>query len=450
MERYAVIDIETTGLVHQDHMITEVAVLHIDASGVHTAFHSLFAPGRDVPASVAQLTGIDNALLSAAPTFAEKAREILESLEGRIFVAHQVNFDYTFLQRAFMDCGIHWKSKRLCTMRLFKRAYPGARSASLTACCRHLGITNARAHRALSDARATAQMLQKLSALEEGKYLREELDQRNRGAVLPAALPTDALHGLPEDTGVYYFYGVHPDRPIYVGKALNIKKRVLSHFTSPHQSRRKQRFQREVRSIATICTSSEYMALLLEDAEIKHWRPPYNKAQKNTGRMLAVRTYVNRAGQTRLAVHACCGYPSELAYFHSMMAAKQWIIDKIQQWNLSPAIAGLPLDYGSENSGNPDQRTADFSSFLAECREENLRANFALIEPECSGSRSYVLVEKGRYIGFGKVSSRDADDSQKLKNEVKPSPASLLAQSVVARMQCDPKITFKSLNHEHA
>lgn len=441
MKKYAVVDIETTGLVHQGHGITEIAVVHVDGDVISPVFHSMVNPGRDIPLHISQLTGIKSQLTSAAPSFSEVASKVAASLEGRIFTAHHVNFDYTFLKTALENCGLRIPPARLCTVRLAKRCMPDLLSARLGALCRTLGVENTAPHRAMGDALATAEILCKLKAIDGGRVLDEELKRTNRPAVIPAHLDAASVEALPELPGVYYFYASASHRPIYVGKARNLKRRVISHFTSPGGSARKQLFQREIARLNFTVTDSEYMALLLEDAEIKRHLPKYNRAQKSRALPFAVRCFETRSGQLRLGILPSGGHPGDLALFGSAHAAKQWIIEHVKTFGFDPRRAGLAPLY-ADDMPIPEKAEEDenFQAFL-KVTDESKEGNYALLEPDCEGRRGFVLIKSGRYRGFGHMASDDTPETEKVERGLTPAPESSVARAVVRKMLSDSNIT---------
>lgn len=441
MKKYAVVDIETTGLVHQGHGITEIAVVHVDGDSITPVFHSMVNPERDIPLPISQLTGIKSDLTSTAPLFSEIAPRVAECLEGRVFTAHHVNFDYTFLKKAMEACGMRMPAARLCTVRLAKRCMPDLPSARLGALCRTLGVENTAPHRAAGDALATAEILCKLKAADGGRALEEELKRTNRPAVIPAHLDAESVNALPELPGVYYFYSAASDRPIYVGKARNLKKRVISHFTSPGESARKQLFQREIARLNFTATDSEYMALLLEDAEIKRHLPKYNRAQKSRALPLAVRCFETRSGHLRLGILHTGGHPGDLALFGSAHAAKQWIIEQMREFRFDPQRAGLAALY-ADDMPIPDkvEEVENFNAFL-KAADESKGGDFALLEPGRDGRCGYVLVKRGRYCGFGHVPEGETPEPEKAERSLTPAPESSTARAVIRRMLSDSNIT---------
>ena len=99
--KFAVVDIETTGLFHQGHGITEIAVVLVENGAIKPVFHSMVNPGTEISSQISQLTGIDHAMVEKAPSINSLIPEIKGHLDGRIFLAHNVNFDYQFLKAAF-------------------------------------------------------------------------------------------------------------------------------------------------------------------------------------------------------------------------------------------------------------------------------------------------------------------------------------------------------------
>ena len=158
--RYAVVDVETTGGPYaRGHRMTELAIYEVRAGVVADEYRSLLNPGRNIPRHVAALTGISNRMVASAPFFDHIATDVLERLEGRIFVAHNVCFDWGFVRRQVAEAiGEVPKVERLCTVRMARRLLPRLRRRNLDAVTRHYGIDFADRHRAHGDALATARV----------------------------------------------------------------------------------------------------------------------------------------------------------------------------------------------------------------------------------------------------------------------------------------------------
>ena len=159
---YVVVDVETTGQSAAYGRITEIGAVKIRGGEVVGEWHSLVNPGRVIPAFITQLTGITNAMVAAAPAFGEIADSLAAFLEGSIFVAHNVNFDYGFIKAEFGRCDYSFRMPKLCTCAGMRRQFPGLASYSLGNLCAVYDITLENHHRALDDARAAGRLLCKI------------------------------------------------------------------------------------------------------------------------------------------------------------------------------------------------------------------------------------------------------------------------------------------------
>ncbi|WP_105255850.1 exonuclease domain-containing protein [Pseudoalteromonas sp. T1lg75] len=157
---YVVVDIETTGGQKNAHRVTEIAAVKLVNGQEVARWHSLINPERHIPRHIAELTGIDNAMVAEAPTFAQIAPSLWQFLQGAIFVAHNVNFDYGFLRAEFARTDRNLILPKLCTVRLARKHLPGYASYSLGKLCKELGIDLQGHHRAINDTLATVQLFE--------------------------------------------------------------------------------------------------------------------------------------------------------------------------------------------------------------------------------------------------------------------------------------------------
>lgn len=181
---FAVIDLETSGGTPKPGWdkegrfrpgaeITEVGVVKLSGLVRQGSFQRLCAIEGTLPAMIQSLTGITPALLRGAPSWEQVALALAPELEGRIWVAHHAPFDGSFL-KAWLPQGLWHRHRLICTRLLVKRLVPELTSRSLGDCCAHFGIVNARAHRALADAEATAELLQQLLTLADAQAMEAE------------------------------------------------------------------------------------------------------------------------------------------------------------------------------------------------------------------------------------------------------------------------------------
>ncbi|MEI7589615.1 MAG: 3'-5' exonuclease [Chitinophagia bacterium] len=156
---FAVVDIETTGSTPQSAGITEIAIVIHNGVEVTGKYVTLINPRHKIPPFIVNMTGISDAMVAEAPLFEEVAPQIYNLLNGRVFVAHNVSFDYSFVHFLLGRSGFQWSAPKLCTIKLSRRVFPGLEKYGLGSLTRDLGIKIEGRHRAWGDAAATAQVL---------------------------------------------------------------------------------------------------------------------------------------------------------------------------------------------------------------------------------------------------------------------------------------------------
>jgi len=176
--RWAVVDVETTGVrAFRGDRIMEIAVVALDGT---VLFHSLVNPGIPIPEFVAGLTGIDARTVRGAPSFESIASDLLGTLEGRVFVAHNARFDWAFVSTEVERAtGLLLQGPRVCTVRLARKLLPDLPRRNLDTVSYHFGVEIEGRHRATGDAVAAAQCLGKLIKLAQGNGAATLLDLHN-------------------------------------------------------------------------------------------------------------------------------------------------------------------------------------------------------------------------------------------------------------------------------
>ncbi|MBI2535731.1 MAG: 3'-5' exonuclease [Gemmatimonadetes bacterium] len=194
---FAVVDVETTGgRPSRGDRIVEIAVVVVRGGTIEPVFEALVNPGRGIPPFVATLTGITESAVADRPGFGDIADDLLAALGGRVFVAHNARFDWTFLSaelRRTRDRVLN--GPRVCTVRLARRLIPELKSRGLDQVTQFFGIRVTRRHRAGGDALATAAVLLKLLdvAQESGARTLDDLARVTRRVPKRrSALPTQA------------------------------------------------------------------------------------------------------------------------------------------------------------------------------------------------------------------------------------------------------------------
>ena len=333
---YTIIDVETSG---KSNKITEISVFKYDGTQVIDEFTSLVNPEVYIPDYITSLTGIDNATVADAPTFVEVANDILAITEDTTFVAHNVNFDYNVIRNEFKALGIDFNRKKLCTVRLSRKLLPGHKSYSLGKLCKSLDITIVDRHRARGDAEATVILFEMLLNQEAAdKVFADFLKKSSKEATLPSHLPTSVFNKLPNSAGIYYFKNKKGEI-IYIGKAKDIKKRVLSHFYSKAQ--KSLDLCRNTADIDFELSGSELIALLMEDAAIKQHYPEYNVVSKRTPKAYAIFNYEDRQGITHLAYNTLKATPNPIETFSNVTDCRQYLEQLCTKFALCPKFCHL-------------------------------------------------------------------------------------------------------------
>jgi len=336
---YTIIDIETTGNGIKGNRITELAIFKHDGTKIVDEFTSLVNPQCPIPRFITGLTGIDNQMLRGAPLFSELADRVLKMTEGAVFVAHSVNFDYGVIQEEFRQLGLDFRRKKLCTVRMSRKLIPGLGSYSLGKLCSAQGIPLQDRHRARGDAHATVLLFEKLLLHpESGAVMKTFLNARSQEATLPPNLPKAIFDRIPQKPGIYYFKNKKGEI-IYVGKAINLKKRVLGHFYD--KNAKEIQMCGETTDVDFKLSGSELLALLMESAEIKRLFPLYNSAQKRPPRQFALFAYEDRNGIQHLAYNPRKGVPRPLKIFYNQTDCRAYLEALCREFSLCPKFCHL-------------------------------------------------------------------------------------------------------------
>ncbi len=297
----AFVDVETTGGDVRFSRVTEIAIVAARGATFEEEWSTLVNPGCPIPPHITALTGIDDAMVEDAPSFADVAGEVARRLEGRLFVAHNVSFDRSFVRSELDRAGRSFNPRSLCTVRLSRRLHPEERSHALDSVIHRLGITVARRHRALDDARVLWELWRRMAA---------ERDREEMGALiadlvglttLPPQLPPELADEIPDSPGIYRFYG--PQRALlYVGKSRSLRTRVLAHFRNGHRNRTDLRLKMQVRDIEWRETPGELGAELAEVHCVRESQPAYNKHLKHSREIYTLRLDELAAGGVHVRV----------------------------------------------------------------------------------------------------------------------------------------------------
>ncbi|PUZ20692.1 DNA polymerase-3 subunit epsilon [Chitinophaga costaii] len=411
---YAIVDIETTGGHARANGITEIAIFVHDGHQVIERYETLVNPGKPIPYYIQSLTGITNEMVEDAPFFEEVAPRVYELLRNNIFIAHNVNFDYSFIHHHLQGCGYDLHSKKLCTVRMSRKVIPGLPSYSLGKLCRSLNISLHDRHRAAGDAEATVRLFERLLASDNQQHIPAMLKRGSKEHFLPPNLAPEYVTELPGRPGVYYFHD-QKGKVLYVGKAKDLKKRVNSHFTGNNSSQKRQEFLRNIYSVSYETTGTELMACILESVEIKRLWPVYNQSQKRAELRYGFYTFEDQQGYLRLAIEKKRKYTQPLLSFDLLAQGQQWLRRLIREFHLCPKLCFLQTDH-DPCTGLEDETCLG----ACEKKEAALTYNHRVLKAIQSlraaqpsfiilGSgrnvteQSAILMESGRFYGMGYV-----------------------------------------------
>lgn len=414
---YCIIDIETTGSSARNHRITEIAISRFDGHRQIDYFETLINPEQSIPGFISSLTGITDEMVKNAPFFYEVAGRIIKIMENTIFVAHNVSFDYHFVRQEFLRLGYNFNKSKLCTVRLARKVFSGLPSYSLGNLCHFLQIPHYDKHRAGGDTRATLILFQKIIEAGGGSEIAHSLKRNSGEQILPPFLSSENFIKIPDLCGIYYFLD-DKGKIIYIGKSVHIRKRILQHFSVWSKSK-KGLFQ-EVYDLDYVACGSILIASLMESAEIKkHW-PKYNRAQKLSYKNYGIIRYTDQKGFYRLGILQRADPHLELIRsFARLQDARNFLHRFSVKYDICPVICGL-------QSAKESCLQYMTGACQGQCREltmmalanDRLDQALAGIEEDKmsfiitdngrqSDEVSFVIMEKGIYLGYGFLSDED-------------------------------------------
>lgn len=407
--RFAIIDIETTGLSAGQGRITELAILIFDGNQLIDEFVTLINPEIPIPYFITKLTGINNQMVAGAPRFYEIARQVVEMTTDCIIVGHNVRFDYSFLKAEFKSLGYDFQRQTLDTVSLARKLMPGMPGYGLGKLCAALRIENASRHRAYGDATATLELFRRLLSLNPDLAV-----SAKRNHAFGKKLDVDSI---PELTGIYQFFDAS-GKLIYVGKSVNIRARVMQHLINDG-TRKAMELRNNIEAVEFELTGNELMALLLESDLIKKHQPLFNRQQRRSLFNYGLYHFVDEKGYIRLKVGKTIDELLPDYSYSSLQQARDHLFQLTEQYALCQKLNGLYASNGS-----------CFHYHIGQCKgaclgsespeSYNLRASeaverfhfehdsfFIALKGRNDDEMGLVRVMSGVYMGFGYVPVAD-------------------------------------------
>ncbi len=396
-QRYAVIDIETTGGHFKTDKITEIGIVILEDAVIIEKYSSLVNPERSIPPHITRITGITNDMVMNAPKFYEIAKDIIKYTKDTIFVAHNVRFDYQFLQAEFKSLGYTFSKRKLCTVQLSRKNLPGLKSYSLGNLINHFNIEVKSRHRALDDAYAASVVLVKV--LEQAKTKKEQktlISESIKITNLPKNLDLGVVESLPECCGVYYFKDLS-GQIVYIGKSINIQKRIKQHFGK--EGKKGNRLFREVAEIDFVETGSELLSLLLESDEIKKKRPLINVAQKQTNYPFTIIFTKSENDYHSFEVHKVGGFltPNQemLGKYTSARSAKSRLKGIVEMYELCLQYCDIEKRDLTSCFNYEVKKCEGACLNIESFQQYNLRAEQALLHLQNHLENRFIIIEEG-------------------------------------------------------
>ncbi|MCY7420957.1 MAG: GIY-YIG nuclease family protein [Chitinophagaceae bacterium] len=424
---FAIVDIETTGGYASENGITEIAIDIHDGNKMVDFFETLINPQLPIPRYIQSLTGISPAMVSQAPLFEEVAPKIFGMLCDKIFVAHNVNFDFSFVKHHLSLVGYHLDCKKLCTVRMGRKIFPGHRSYSLGNLCRSLEIEVENRHRAGGDVLATVQLFECILKNDLAGEIKGMLKGKCKDQFLPPHLSVENINQLPSEPGVYYFHN-QKGKIVYVGKAKDLSKRVNSHFSNNKPGRQKQDFLREVHNISFQVCGSELMAFILESVEIKRLWPIYNRSQKSFEQAYGLYLFEDGRGFNRLVIEKKKKHLQPLYTFNILLEGHTMLRKLIAEFALCSRLCFIDTSAGPILPDTEQLDAAAYNERVSKAinyLKESL-PSFAVVEEAPllqKEKQGIILMENGRFFGMGYLPANVSISSiADLKPHITPYP----------------------------
>lgn len=349
-DKLAILDVETTGTAPPYDRIIEIGIIRIEKGKIVKKFETLLNPEVTIPPFIENLTGIINSDLKKAPVFSEIKSDLAELLDDCVFVAHNARFDYSFIRNEYKRIGISYSAKQLCSVKISRLLFPNFSHHNLDSIIERFEIECKRRHRALDDALVVWQFLRKLEKSVNEEKLKKVFDTILKKPSLPPLLKHKDVNLLPERPGVYLFFG-KSEIPLYIGKSVNIKDRVLSHFINDTDSSTELEISQQVERIETFVTGGELSALLLESELVKKMQPIYNRKLRYARKLVTLRKKIRKDGYCSLSISNGEEIKSDdieniLGIFKSVKSAKEHLSRMVNENSLCQKMLGLQSGKG--------------------------------------------------------------------------------------------------------
>jgi DNA polymerase III subunit epsilon len=346
------VDIETTGLSASHNRIIELGIIRVDEDRVIKEFNSLINPETArIDPFIQDMTGITLEELERAPSFYELKDEISETLADSVFVAHNVRFDYGFIRNEFKRVGMRYSSKHFCSVKLARILYPTLPRYGLDKIIENFNIQIKNRHRAYDDARVVFDFYNLSKSSLNSNVFEDAVATVLKKTTLPVSISPETIDSLPDAPGVYIFYG-DSGMPLYIGKSINIRERVISHFSNDLNSPTDMKLYQQAIDIESIETAGELGALLLESKLIKEKQPLFNRKLRDSRKMQILLKRTDMNGYSTVSFKELGNLESKeinniLGVFKSKKLLNEYVYGVAKEKQLCPKLLGMEKGKGS-------------------------------------------------------------------------------------------------------
>jgi len=395
-EMYVIVDIETTGGNKNTGRITEIAAIKHDGEKVIDTFETLVNPERPIPPFVKRLTGISDEMVADAPLFSEIAEKFDHFTANTIFIAHNVNFDYRFLREEFRKIGMEYSRRKMCTVQLSRKAFPGLPSYSLGKIAKELSISLDGHHRAAVDAKATAKLFEKIIKKESQKDLFDlNFGKPDFALIASPLIDEELIDSIPDESGVFRFYN-QGDEVVYVKRSQHMLTDVCKKL-SESDSQSGQQLLNDLHRIDWSPLGSDLLSQLDEAYEVTLKRPIFNAGKFSikprfaaylTAQQHVVELTLEKIQKDRKAELYFTSFFEGLDYFKELSGT-----------------SGVELDY--VKNGKHNTPTLDLTESLeGEGKSIFPETQYLIVDEGRSAFENSVVLVRGTHvIGYGFVES---------------------------------------------
>jgi len=417
---YAIVDVETTGNHRGGDRIIEIAIIITDGEKIIREYQTLVNPQKSINPYVEKLTGIYESMVKNAPTFSEVADEVFNFLEGQVFVAHNVSFDYTLVEGELNRAGYAFNASQIDTIAYARRVFQGLQSYSLGNVCDSLGIAHLDRHRAYGDTLATTQLFHLLLKKDsDGSSLKAMLQQGLDENCLPPLLAKEKILSLPATTGLLSFR-TQEGLLFAIEATKNMRKKAIDKLQMWFCDIADKSLFESIADVEVIATGNELIAKIMKEEVVANERPLVGKIIVSRPPAYAIMIENNSIGIAQLKIT----YQKEIEdqahiLFTSRTYAKkaaEKLMDEGHFYGIYQQIITQPNEVAKET------QIQNYNTQLTKALlSSTYRSPNQIIIDKAADNQhlSIVWIEKGKYKGWATI-EKDQAVTQDLLTELIP------------------------------